>query len=83
MKHVLLTLVLFLILVLLLAPKAQPKTKDYKVYVVQKGDTLWSIASKHYPGQHTGQKLYEIRKINGLENPVLQVGQKILLPKEG
>lgn len=46
------------------------------------GDTLWTIAAKHYPGQHTGEIVHEIRKLNPGINPGrLQVGQAILIPE--
>ena len=46
------------------------------------GDTLWTIAARHYPGQHTGEIVHEIRKLNPGINPGrLQVGQAILIPE--
>ena len=47
-------------------------TKNYKIYKVRRGDTLWKIAVSH------GMTLEEIRKLNGFKsNTKIQVGQKI------
>ncbi len=46
-------------------------------YVVQEGDTLWSIAKKYYT------TIDGIRKVNQLESDKLLVGQKLLVVKEG
>ena len=58
--------------------KAVPREKDWRpqTYVVQKGDTLYSIAFNHGLGYH------EIADLNGIQNPdKINVGQEIrLLP---
>jgi len=41
--------------------------KPPKTHQVLPGDTLWGIATKYYPNHHTGEMVYEIRKLNGLE----------------
>lgn len=47
-------------------------------YVVQKGDTLWSIAARHYGN---GQKWRDIMSANGMTDPKqLKVGQTLALP---
>jgi membrane-bound lytic murein transglycosylase D len=51
----------------------------YSYYVVQKGDTLWSI-SQRYPGVTVDQ----IKRSNGIaDNRSLKAGQKIKIPKKG
>lgn len=50
------------------APKPEPKSN---VYVVQKGDTLWSIA------QQTGQSVEKLRSLNNITGDRLSPGQKI------
>ncbi|MDD4938362.1 MAG: LysM peptidoglycan-binding domain-containing protein [Candidatus Shapirobacteria bacterium] len=48
-------------------------------YVVKKGDSLWKIAVSEY---NDGYKWVEVAKMNNLKNPgVIEVGQKIVLPK--
>ncbi len=58
------------------ANKSVQPEKDWRpqTYVVQKGDTLYSIAFNHGLGYH------EIAEINNIQNPdVIQVGQEIRL----
>ncbi len=43
-------------------------------YIVQKGDSLWSIASK------TGTSVNELKTINNLSSNTLQIGQLLKLP---
>ncbi len=56
--------------------KTAPREKDWrpKVYVVQKGDTLYSIAFNH------GLDYHEIADLNGIQNPgMIKLGQEIRL----
>ncbi len=59
--------------------KTAPREKDWRpqTYVVQKGDTLYSIAFNH------GLDYHEIAELNGIQNPgVIKLGQEIrLLPE--
>ncbi|KNZ71099.1 peptidoglycan-binding lysin domain-containing protein [Thermincola ferriacetica] len=49
-------------------------------YVVQKGDSLWSISEKYYG---TGFSFYKIMRENKIINPnTLHVGQVLIIPKE-
>lgn len=64
------------------APKAKSSavkaSAGGKNYTVQKGDTLWKIAQKHYG---SGQKWQEIAKANPSIDPnKLKAGQQIVLP---
>src|SRR5690606_20576767 len=48
---------------------------------VMQGDTLWDIARTCWPGAHTGQMVYEIRRLNpSLDPGRLRVGQVLRLP---
>ena len=49
-----------------------PNLEDY--YVVKKGDSLWSIASKN------NTTVDNLKKINNLSNNTLQIGQLLKLP---
>ncbi len=52
--------------------------KEYKDIVVAKGDTLWSIALT-LEGD-VKENIYEIKKINNLENSMIYEGQSIKVP---
>ena len=50
-------------------------------WVVMPGDTLWRIAETCWPEAHTGQMVYEIRRLNPDVDPGrLRVGQVLRLP---
>jgi LysM repeat protein len=55
------------------SPESKPApVKNYKIYKVKRGDTLWKIAVSN------GMTLEEIRKLNGFKsNTKIQVGQKV------
>lgn len=48
--------------------------------VVHPGDTLWSIASEHYPADDVRVRVDDIEQANGLRGPTIQVGQSLVLP---
>jgi nucleoid-associated protein YgaU len=52
----------------------------YTTLVVQPGDTLWSIATEHYPGDDVRARVQDIEDSNGLSGPTIQVGQSLKLP---
>ena len=49
------------------------------VYVVKRGDTVWSIASARYAGDPRAG-VWKIEQRNGIRAGAIRVGQKILLP---
>ena len=50
---------------------------------VAPGDTLWGIAKRYYPGEHTGKKVFEIQQLNpGLDPGRLMPGQTVWLPQD-
>ena len=56
-------------------------SSDGKYVTVVKGDTLWSIASKHLG---SGSKYQQLATWNNISNPnLIYVGQKIYLSKDG
>lgn len=48
--------------------------------VVQPGDTLWSIASARYPADDVRVRVEDIERANGLQSPIIEVGQTLQLP---
>ncbi|TMD95563.1 MAG: LysM peptidoglycan-binding domain-containing protein [Chloroflexi bacterium] len=52
----------------------------FTTVVVQPGDTLWSIASDHYPGDDVRIRVQDIEQANGLRGPAIEVGQSLKLP---
>jgi len=54
---------------------AGPETR----YVVQPGDTLWTIASERYDGDPR-HAIWRIKEHNGLESPALVPGLVLRLP---
>lgn len=50
--------------------------EDNNVYTVKSGDSLWSIAKKY------GTTVDEIKKLNGLNSNLLQIGQKLNIPNK-
>ena len=52
----------------------------YTTVVVQPGDTLWSIASAHYPDDEGRVRVDDIEQATGLDGPTLEVGQSLRLP---
>ena len=59
------------------------ETIDCVSYTVGVGDTLWGIVERYYPGAHTGEMVWAIRKANDLlgpGGPILQPGQVLWIP---
>ena len=50
-----------------------------QVYVVQSGDTLWSIASNRYAGDPR-EGVWKLQRRNQLAGTTISPGQKLVLP---
>jgi len=50
-----------------------------QLYVVQRGDSLWSIAAEHYGGDPR-EAVWRLERRNHLPGPVVQPGQRLRLP---
>jgi len=50
-----------------------------QVYVVQAGDTLWSIASSHYGGDPR-EAVWQLEDRNHLTGSIVHPGQRLRLP---
>jgi hypothetical protein len=67
----------------LLAPssRASDPPGPAPTVVVRSGDTLWSVAERHQPDQQPLAVIAEIRRLNGLDNYRIYVGQQLALPR--
>jgi len=61
------------------APGAAPHGPPPSV-VVRPGDTRWNIATRQAPGAAPNATIEEIRRLNHLDDSVVEVGQRLLLP---
>jgi LysM repeat protein len=48
--------------------------------VVLPGDTIWSIASAHYPSDDIRARVDDIERANGLSGPQIEAGETLRLP---
>lgn len=55
------------------------KSQVSRTIKVQKGDTLWEIASRYCTGD-IRENIYKIRQINRLPSGIIYEGQTLLLP---
>lgn len=74
---------LFLLLsaVFIFLQAAAANTAPQEIYVVQSGDSLWSIARSHAPAQ-MDVRVYvqQLRQLNDLRQSVIHVGEVLTLP---
>ena len=63
-------------LVIAIDDNTTPTPTTYKDYVVQKGDSLWTIANKN------NTTVDEIKRINNLTSNMLSIGQVLKLPTQ-
>lgn len=63
--------------------KNEDPSKEEIEYVVQKGDTLWSIAAEHTSNEdNILSEIHYIKQKNDLNSAELTVGQKIKIDKK-
>jgi fermentation-respiration switch protein FrsA (DUF1100 family) len=84
-RLVLLAVLLVLVggLAVVIAPAsdaAGPPTPPRTV-VVHRGDTLWSIAARYVPGGDPFATIEEIRRLNGIDDYTVFVGESLVLPR--
>jgi LysM repeat protein len=63
-----------------LAVAAHGSSAGDATVVVQPGDTLWSIASQHYPSDDVRARVEDIERANGLHSPLIEAGETLRLP---
>lgn len=63
--------------------KPGPPPHELIEVVVKPGDTLWKLATTHYPGKDPREVVYIIREANGgLDPGALRPGDVVLVPKK-
>ena len=53
------------------------------VVIVQPGDTLWDIATRHSGARGRDATIEEIRRLNHLDGYGVDAGQRLTLPRRG
>ncbi|WP_281900858.1 LysM peptidoglycan-binding domain-containing protein [Phytohabitans aurantiacus] len=60
---------------------ADPPTETVTT-VVRPGDTLWSIAGRHFPDHDPVASVETIRRVNRLDGYGIYAGQELILPHD-
>jgi hypothetical protein len=60
------------------SPSPGAATPDH--YRVRAGDTLWTIAARHYPNSDIRAAIYDIRQANDLATSTITVDDRLVLP---
>lgn len=75
------TIILILIILGIFCVSVSKEKIEYIDYIVNEGETLWSIATDYTDGD-IRDYIYTIKDINGMTTSELQEGQAIKLLKE-
>jgi LysM repeat protein len=59
--------------------RASESAGPRQAYVVQPGDSLWSIAAERYPGDPR-EGVWMLKRVNGLAGASIYPGQELQLP---
>lgn len=78
---ILLFAVFLYLIIFFTADRSEGEIGGYEEIIVEKGDTLWSLACRYYPDLDPRKVVAEIREINRLANPTLYPGQKLEIPR--
>ncbi|HHW12124.1 MAG TPA: LysM peptidoglycan-binding domain-containing protein [Firmicutes bacterium] len=62
------------------ATKSQGQALGREI-TVEMGDTLWEIASRHYPNTDPRKPIAEIMKLNNMKTSMIYTGQVLRLPQ--
>lgn len=54
--------------------------KYYSVITIDKGDTLWSIASSYHDGEDLRGYISEVMRVNHLSSQTIYPGDKLVIP---
>jgi LysM repeat protein len=58
------------------AKKTEQSTSS-KIITIEKGDTLWGIATKYFPNHPTEQVIHYLKKLNQLQSDQLKAGDTL------
>lgn len=50
--------------------------------LVQRGDTIWALASRQYPNSDPRTRVEQIERLNDLDGPVVRPGERLRLPAD-
>lgn len=53
-----------------------------RTVVVQRGDTIWSLASRHYPDSDPRTRVEQIERLNHRDGPAVRPGERLQLPQD-
>jgi hypothetical protein len=56
------------------------RQQQYATVYVGEGDTLWSIAARIDPDGNIRKLIYEIKRLNGMQDEYIQTGAAIKVP---
>lgn len=83
LRNVVVLFIVILVLSLIFNTLFAEKKFELKEYTIVKNDTLWSIAnelSSNNENLSIGRIIYDIQKINKIENCQINIGQTIYIP---
>jgi LysM repeat protein len=74
-------IILIIMMLISAAVKDMPKYEEnHKTIYVSKNETLWSIAEEYKkPNQDVREYIYEIKKINDMDNSIIFEGQELII----
>jgi hypothetical protein len=77
--RILLTTFLATVLAWAVFARASDGAGRAQFYVVEPGDSLWSIAAERYPGDPR-EGVWKLQRGNGLSGATISPGQRLVLP---
>ena len=70
-------------LLMMIAEERAIGSSGYEEVIVERGDSLWSIAAeRNEEGRDVRELVFAVRKANDLDGRPLRIGQRLLVPRE-
>ena len=83
-KTICTSIILLVLIVALFAMCSYEPAYTYKSYIVQQGDTIWSIADKQcHINKQIGEKTHKIMEYNDVLDGNIHPGDTLWIPTEG